>query len=154
MRNWSNVNLLPAVVGMFLAFQTMFLVVNGCVLSQAPAKPAQGDSIEAFWGKFRAAVIRGDKATVAGMSQFPISMPYGMAELRNKAQLIRRYRDVFNHEGSAAKCFVDARRETDPARPREFTVPCKNSAGDEVVIYSFERTRTGWRFKGLDNINE
>lgn len=154
MRNRANVSLLAAMWGMFLAFLAMLLLVNASVLSQAPATPAQNDSIKAFWGRFRAAVIKGDKAAVADMSQFPISMPYGMAELRNRAQLIRRYRDVFNHEGSAAKCFVDARQETDPARPREFTVPCKNSAGDEVVIYSFERTRNGWRFKGLDNINE
>lgn len=151
MRNRANVNLLPAVVVMFL---TLFMLGSASAFSQAPAKPAQNDSREVFWGKFRAAVIKGDKAAVADMSQFPLSMPYGMAELRNRGQLIRRYRDVFYHEGSAAKCFVHARQETDPARPREFTVPCKNSAGDEVIIYSFERTRNGWRFKGLDNINE
>lgn len=151
MKKAASLSLLPAAVGMFLA---LFMLGNASALSQAPAKPAPKDSIENFWEKFRAAVIKGDRSAVADMSQFPISMPYGMAAVRNRAQLIRRYRDVFNHEGSAAKCFVDARRETDPARLREFSVPCKNSAGDEVVIYSFERARNGWRFRGLDNINE
>ena len=109
---------------------------------------------EAFWEKFKAAVIKKDKASVAALSQFPISMPYGMRTVRNRAQLIQRYRDVFNHEGDAAVCFAEAKPQTDPARPKEFTVGCKNSAGDEVVIYSFVLTRTGWRFNGLDNLNE
>lgn len=151
MKKTVSLSLMPALLGVVLA---LLLGMNASALPQTPAKPAQDDSIEAFWGKFRTAVIKGDRPAVANMSQFPISMPYGMAAVRTRSQLIRRYRDVFNHEGSAAKCFVDARRETDPARPRNFSVPCKNSAGDEVVIYSFERTRNGWKFTGLDNINE
>ena len=142
---------LPALLGISLA---MLLLANPRPLSQAHPTPAQDDSREIFWEKFRAAVIKGDKAAVANMAQFPISMPYGMASVRNRAQLIRRYRDVFNHEGSAAKCFVGARPQTDPANSKEFTVGCKNAAGLEVVIYSFGLTRSGWRFKGLDNINE
>ena len=108
----------------------------------------------AFWEKFKAAVIKKDKATIAALSQFPISMPYGMRTVRSRAQLIQRYRDVFNHEGDAAVCFADAKPQTDPAQPKQFTVGCKNGAGDEVVIYSFVLTKTGWRFNGLDNLNE
>jgi len=111
-------------------------------------------SMSSFWEKFKAAVIKSDKAAVAGLSQFPISMPYGMRTVRTRAQLIRRYRDVFYHETSAAKCFATAQPQTDPARPGEFTVGCKNAAGDEVIIYSFKRTGKGWAFIGLDNINE
>jgi hypothetical protein len=107
-----------------------------------------------FWEKFRTAVIKGNKLEVANMSQFPISMPYGMGSVRNRAQLLRRYREVFNHEGSAAKCFVSAKPQIDSARPKEFTVGCKNSAGDEVVIYSFTQGKNGWKFSGLDNLNE
>ena len=113
-----------------------------------------GKTREAFWEEFRAAVIKKDKAKVANLSQFPISMPYGMRTVRSRAQLITRYREVFNHEGDAAVCFADAKPQTDPARPKEFTVGCKNGAGDEVVIYSFVLTKLGWRFKGLDNLNE
>ena len=29
-----------------------------------------------------------------------------------------------------------------------------DAAGNEVVIYHFEQTRTGWKFSGLDNLNE
>ena len=123
-------------------------------VAQVQAKTVQNDSIEVFWQKFRGAVIKGDKPAVAALSQFPISMPYGYSIVRNKAQLSRRYRQVFNHEGSAAKCFADAAPKTDPERPQEFTVGCKNPAGDEVVIYSFTKTKNGWRFSGLDNLNE
>jgi hypothetical protein len=118
-------------------------------------RPVQSDdSISSFWEKFKAAVIKGDKTTVAGLSQFPISMPYGMPSVKTKAQLIKRYRDVFNRESNAAKCFATARPETDPSRPKEFTVACKNAAGDEVVIYSFKHSGKSWAFAGLDNLNE
>lgn len=118
--------------------------------SHFQARPSR----DAFWEEFRAAVINKNKTAVASLSQFPISMPYGMRTVRSKSQLIKRYRDVFNHEGDAAICFVDAKPHFDPARPKEFSIGCKNSAGDEVVIYFFVLTKNGWRFNGLDNINE
>ena len=111
-------------------------------------------SIDVFWEKFRAAVTKGDKMRVASLSKFPIGMPYGMPAIKNNAQLLKRYRDVFNGEANAAKCFRQARPEINPGNPAEFTVACKNAAGDEVVIYSFGRTRNGWKFTGLDNLNE
>jgi hypothetical protein len=111
-------------------------------------------SVDTFWEKFRAAVTTGDKMEVGRLSQFPIEMPYGMPTIRNNAQLIKRYRDVFNGEANAAQCFRDARPQINPDNPAEFTVGCKNAAGDEVVIYAFRRTRTGWKFTGLDNLNE
>jgi hypothetical protein len=127
----------------------------GILPAFAPERPLQSDtSISLFWKKFRGAIIKSDKAAVAGLSQFPISMPYGMPTIRTRAQLIKRYRDVFNRETNAAHCFATAQPETDPARPKEFTIACKNSAGDEVIIYSFKRTGKGWAFAGLDNINE
>ena len=111
--------------------------------------------VEQFWERFRDAVTKGNKTAVATMSKFPISMPYGMASVRNKSQLIRRYRDVFNHDGSSAsECFKTAKPVIDPARPNDFTVGCKNLAGDEVIIYTFRRTPVGWKFVNLDNINE
>ncbi len=121
-----------------------------------PRELLQNDpAIEEYWVKFRGAVSKGNKTAVANMSSFPISMPYGMASVKNRAQLIRRYRDVFNHDGSsAAECFTTAKPVSEPSRPSEFTVGCKNTAGDEVIIYTFRRTPAGWRFAHLDNINE
>lgn len=112
------------------------------------------ESRDVFWKKFRTAVVKKDKTTVANLSQFPIFMPYGMRDVRSRPQLIKRYRDVFNHEGDASVCFAAAKPVTEAKRPKEFTVGCKNAAGDEVVIYHFLLTKNGWRFNGLDNINE
>jgi hypothetical protein len=118
------------------------------------AAPGQTDGLEIFWAKFKAAVIKGDKASVVAMTQFPVAMPYGQASIKTGAQLLKRYRQVFNSEANAAKCFADAKPETDPARPKEFTIGCDNGSGQKVVIYGFVLTKAGWKFKSLDNINE
>lgn len=111
-------------------------------------------SIDSFWGKFKAAVIKGDKESVSAMTQFPVSMPYGQRPVRSKADLLKRYKVVFHSEANAAKCFASEKPEQDAARPKEFTVGCDNGSGEKVVIYSFVLTKTGWKFKGFDNINE
>ena len=129
--------------------------VMAIVLVNAPVQSAQGDgSIETFWTKFKAAVLKGDINAVAQLSQFPIGMPYGVPAVKTSAQLTKRYRQVFNGETNAAKCFAEARPVIDPDNKKRFTVGCKNAAGDEVIIYGFVLTRTGWKFKSLDNINE
>lgn len=131
----------------------LVLMVAGTAISGNQIHSNAG--IEGFWEKFRNAVRKENKPAVAAMSRFPISMPYGISSVRNRAQLVRRYRDVFNHDGSSAsECFKTAKPVVDPARSNEFTVGCKNLAGDEVIIYHFKRTSTGWKFAHLDNINE
>jgi hypothetical protein len=35
-----------------------------------------------------------------------------------------------------------------------FSIACPDEAGNEVVIYEFERGRKGWKFVRLDNLNE
>lgn len=120
------------------------------------AKPFQSDpSIETFWARFKAAVIKGDKAAVARMSDFPIEMPYGMGSVKSSAQLFKRYRTVFNGETNAAKCFPEAKPRIDPQNSKRFSVACRiMNTGDLVIIYGFGRTKTGWKFDSLDNINE
>ena len=131
------------------------LAVMAIALAQTPARSGQGDSsVQEFWTRFKAAVIKGNKDAVAQLSQFPLGMPYGAAAVKTKAQLIKRYRQVFNGETNAAKCFGEARPVIDPDNRKRFTVGCKNAAGDEVIVYNFVLTKAGWKFKSLDNINE
>lgn len=137
---------------MRIAKQMLCLLLLG--MASGVSSSQTKETREVFWKKFRTAVIKKDKTTVASLSHFPISMPYGMRDVRSKPQLIKRYRDVFNHEGDASVCFADAKPMIEAKKPKEFTVACKNAAGDEVVIYSFLLTKNGWRFNGLDNINE
>ena len=122
---------------------------------QALAHPAQGDAaIDAFWAGFKLAVINGDKRGVARMTQFPVAMPYGVPAIRTRSQLLTRYKQVFNGEANAVKCFPPAAPEKDSRRPKEFTVACDNGSGQKVIVYRFVLTKMGWKFKSLDNINE
>ena len=107
-----------------------------------------------FWQAFKTAVSKRDIETIARLSKFPIGMSYGIPSIKNKAQLIRRYRQLFNEQTDAAACFNKAKPEMDAANPKLFSVACPDAAGNEVVIYHFEQTRPGWRFTGLDNLNE
>ena len=112
------------------------------------------DSFDTVWQTFKTAVSKRDVETIARLSRFPIAMSYGVPLIKTKAQLSKRYRQVFNEQTDAAACFNKANPEVDPANPRHFTVACPDAAGNEVVIYHFEQTRTGWKFTGMDNLNE
>ncbi len=112
------------------------------------------DSTNTFWQSFKTAVSKRDVETIARLSKFPLEMSYGIPAIRTKAQLTRRYRQVFNEQTDAVACFAKAKPEIDADNPKHFTVACPDAGGNEVVIYHFEQTRTGWKFTGLDNLNE
>jgi len=131
------------------------------VQEKAMGKPGQStDSMATFWDNFKAAVIKGDKETVAALSQFPISLNDGMTPIRTKAQFMKRYGFLFSGETNAAKCFPKAKPEVEPAtkkRPREFTIGCAFASGggeEEPFEYRFTLTRSGWRFTSFTNVNE
>ncbi|HYX30119.1 MAG TPA: hypothetical protein VE863_16375 [Pyrinomonadaceae bacterium] len=131
------------------------LVLHIIGAAQTFAKiPQTADSIDAFWAKFKAAVAAGNKAAVAQMTIFPVTMPYGVRAIKTKAELASRFKQVFHGETNAAKCFESAKPQKEPKRPREFTVGCDNGSGQEVIIYRFVLTKSGWKFKAFDNINE
>ena len=112
------------------------------------------DSADTFWQTFKTAVSKRDVETIARLSKFPIGMSYGIPSIKTKAQLSKRYRQVFNEQTDAAACFSKAKIEMDPENAKHFSVACPDAAGNEVVIYHFEQTKTGWKFTGLDNLNE
>ena len=112
------------------------------------------DSADTFWQTFKTAVSKRDVETIARLSKFPIGMSYGIPSIKTKAQLSKRYRQVFNEQTDAAACFAKAKIEMDAENPKHFSVACPDAAGNEVVIYHFEQTKTGWKFTGLDNLNE
>ena len=112
------------------------------------------DATEAFWQSFKTAVGKHDVDTIARLSKFPIEMSYGIPSIKTKAQLAKRYRQLFNEQTNAATCFEKAKPEVDADNPKRFSVTCPDAAGNEVVVYHFEQTRAGWKFTGLDNLNE
>lgn len=109
---------------------------------------------DTFWEQFKAAVVKRDVEAVATLSRFPIGMSYGIPSIKSKIDLRKRYARVFNEQTDAAACFSKAKPETDPENAKHFTVACPDAAGNEVVIYHFTQTRAGWKFTGLDNLNE
>ena len=112
------------------------------------------ESAETFFQSFKTAVGKRDVEAIARLSKFPLAMSYGIPAIKTKAQLSRRYRQVFNEQTDAAACFSKAVLEKDPENPKHFSVACPDAAGNPVVVYHFEQTRTGWKFTGLDNLNE
>lgn len=112
------------------------------------------DSRDTFWEKFKAAVVKRDVEAVAALSRFPIGMSYGIPSIKSKVDLRKRYTRVFTEQTDAAKCFSTAKPERDPDNAKRFTIACPDAAGNEVVIYHFTETRTGWKFTGMDNLNE
>lgn len=112
------------------------------------------DTIETFWQNFKTAVNKRDVETIARLSKFPIGMSYGIPSIKTKAQLTKRYRQLFNQQTNAAACFNKANPEVDADNPKHFSVACPDAAGNDVVIYHFQETATGWKLTGLDNLNE
>ena len=130
--------------------------INTVTVFAEPSGDSQlsGGSIDAFWKRFKAAVAMRDEGAIANLSKFPIEMPYGVATIENRMQLRSRYHEVFDEQANAARCFEKAQPETEGENPSLFTVACPDAAGNEVVIYHFEKANNDWRFTGLDNINE
>jgi hypothetical protein len=110
-----------------------------------------------FWKKFKSAVIAGDKTTVMEMTKFPVSMPYLVKAVKNSEDFLRRYNEIFKGDANAAQCFGSAEPQKESARHYEIYCPFKETPKDKEnapIRFIFELTKSGWRFVGLDNINE
>jgi hypothetical protein len=110
-----------------------------------------------FWKTFRSAVIAGDKVKLAEMTKFPLSMPYGVKTVKGKEDFSRRYNEIFKGEANAAQCFGSAEPQKESDRQYEIYCPFKETPKDmenAPIRFMFELTKGGWRFVGLDNINE
>ena len=111
----------------------------------------------AFWQKFKSAVISGDKAAVAEMTKFPLSMPYEVKAVKNKEGFSRRYDEIFKGEAHAAQCFKSTKPQKESDQRYGIYCPFKDTPNDwenAPIRFIFELTKSGWKFVGLDNINE
>jgi hypothetical protein len=110
-----------------------------------------------FWSKFRSAVIGCDKAGVADMTKFPLSMPHSVKAIKDKQDFLHRYNEIFKGEANAAQCFASGKPQKVSARRYEIYCPFKETPDDmenAPIRFEFELSNSGWRFVGLDNINE
>jgi hypothetical protein len=138
---------------LILALVTVPLIMASTVVSSSAALQTDS-SMQTFWTKFKSAVTRGDKEGVVAMSEFPVEMPYGIPRIKTRVQLLKRYRELFNVQADAVKCFANATPTVDSQNKNRFTVGCKDKAGNEVVVYGFAKKRDVWKLISLDNINE
>jgi hypothetical protein len=134
-------------ISLFVA--SAFLLLSSSAFAEA--------DFQEFWKKFKAAVVRGDKATVAQMTKFPLSMPAFQKNVRDQADLLRRYDEIFNGEANATRCFPTIQPKKQSPRLYDVYCPFKETPNDlenAPIRFYFERTSAGWKFTGLDNINE
>lgn len=128
---------------------SMCLLLSGAALATPGQSWKDDEAFKAFWQKFKAADISGDKETIVALSSFPVRMPGRVRAIRDAADLRLRYKEVFNRRANASKCF--ARDDSDPVgqpegeRPNEYAVFCDAGGGD-VVVYTLKLTKTGWKF--------
>ena len=96
-------------------------------------------------------------ATVAEMTKFPLSMPYLQKAVKNKDNFLRRYDEIFKGEANAAQCFAGAEPQKESDRRYEIYCPFKDTPNDwenAPIRFLLELTKSGWKFSGLDNVNE
>ncbi len=126
------------------------------ILLSFPNAFAESD-FSAFWQKFKSSVIAGDKATIAEMTRFPLSMPYEVKAVKNKQEFFRRYNEIFKGEANAAQCFKSAEPHKETDREYGIYCPFKDTPNDwenAPIRFICELTKSGWKFTGLDNVNE
>ena len=126
------------------------------ILLSFPNAFAESD-FSTFWKEFKSAVVAGDKAKVAGMTKFPLSMPYEVKAVKTKQEFLRRYDEIFKGEANASQCFTGAKPKKQSAEQYDIYCPFKGTPNDwenAPIRFIFESTKSGWKFAGLDNINE
>lgn len=131
-------------------------LVGASLMLNAASVSAQ-TGFNAFWTKFKTAVGKKDKNAVANLSKLPVEMPYGVRSVRTRAQFLRRYSEIFDGEANAAQCFKNSQPQKASATSYQVNCGFKNDPtgdGGEPIVYWFQLTKSGWKFVGLDNVNE
>ncbi|HEV2714234.1 MAG TPA: hypothetical protein VGU64_03140 [Terriglobales bacterium] len=152
----SSIHACSAVAGQRRVIRGQTWLAGILILLLFPNVFAESD-FSAFWKTFKSAVIAGDKAKVTDMTKFPVSMPYGVKAVKNKGDFLARYNEIFKGEANASQCFAKAQARKESAQRYEIYCPFKDTPNDwenAPIRFVFELTKGGWRFAGLDNINE
>jgi len=91
------------------------------------------------------------------MTKFPLSMGYEMEVVKNKAKFSRRYDEIFK----AMPTLLNALEALEPKKNRRAVImsialfkETPDDKEDTPIRFIFELTKSGWKFVGLDNINE
>ena len=103
---------------------------------------------DTFWAKFKSAVIKGNKETVASLSAFPLvfsEIALGKRRvIKNRAEFRRRYPDIFDKNYDVIACFKKEYPDKDQENPKKYVFGCAGEAYS--FSYSFKLTKLGWKF--------
>jgi len=109
----------------FWIFCLLLLVLCSCPNITSQTRRAKVDpEFTAFWIKFKAAVARSDKATVADMTKLPFLLS---SEEIDRAGFIKQYSSLFTP--SVRRCFARARPSQDQDAMEIF-------CGDEIFLFA------------------
>lgn len=141
----------------FLLIAVLALCLSAGAFGAAVNSHRQDAAFKTFFAKFKSALAKKDKAAVLNLSRLPVSMPTYQKSVRTGTDFMRRYDHIFNGEADAAKCFVNSPPQKVSAK--QYDVACgfkrdPDGGAGEPIVYTFELTKAGWKFTGLDNINE
>ena len=151
---FASIRACRGVVGRRWAVHSQIWAAAICILLSFSNAFGETD-FTAFWNKFKSAVIAGDKTAVAEMTKFPLSV-YD-SKIKNREEFLSRYGKIFKGEANAAQCFAKAKPQQGSDNGYEVYCPFKNTPNDwenAPIRFIFESTKSGWKFTGLDNINE
>lgn len=135
----------------------LIAVISAGFISGFGRATAAQNGIDVFWKQFKTAIIGKNKNAAMRLSQMPLEMPFGVKTVRTKIEFSRRYNEIFDGEADAAQCFRQSPPQKVSAKRYEVSCGFKSDAtgsAGKPIVYSFELTKTGWKFVGLDNINE
>src|SRR6266852_1447304 len=111
-------------------------------------QPAKTD-FNSFWQNFKTAVMNNNKNAVAGMVNYPFeTYAYDRTiKTRTNAAFLKLYKEIFDGEVDAKKCFAKAKPEKETAKRYNVGCPFRSDSGGggEPFVYEFVLTKTGWK---------
>lgn len=83
----------------------IFILLGVFFINTKIIKSQSDTSISTFWKEFKDAVLKNDSEKLASLSRFPIKMPYGYTQIKNKKEFLKRYDEIFFRQADAKECF-------------------------------------------------
>ena len=118
----------------FLLSTTLIFFFAIAPAGSAEIKP-EARSFAGFWIQFQAAVVKGDKAAIAGMTKFPFA-----DEKLTKAEFLKQCDELFS--AKVRRCFRNAKPVKDSNRD-SYSVFCGET------IFVFEKANGEYKFTDL-----
>jgi hypothetical protein len=120
---------------MKLLFSTVLIFLLAMGPAGSAEIKAEGRSFAAFWIQFQAAVVKGDKEAIAGMTK----LPFGDEKLA-KADFVKQCDKLFS--AKVRRCFRNAKPVKEDKRD-SYSVFCGET------IFVFEKGKDGYQFTDL-----